>query len=111
MSPERGLLPRDEVGNLVPPDTLPTDTRELLNMMDEAFRVAIMGEPGSRAWERAKLLFDLLHSHFQLRSAADLGEAHDGLALATRTLKVATWWLAGVTVFLGIVELLGFVHN
>jgi hypothetical protein len=48
----------------VPPDTLPTDTRELLNMMDEAFRVAIMGEPGSRAWERAKLLFDLLHSHF-----------------------------------------------
>jgi len=80
-------------------------------MMDEAFRVAIMGEPGSRAWERAKLLFDLLHSHFQLRSAAELGEAHDGLALATGTLKVATWWLAGVTVFLGIVELLGFVHN
>lgn len=111
MGPERRRLLRDDVGNLVPPDTLPTDTRELLDMMDEAFRVAIKGEPDSRAWERAKLLFDLLHSHFQLRSAAELGEAHDGLARATKTLKVATWWLAGVTVFLGIVELLGFVHN
>ena len=111
MSSERRRLLRDNVGNLVPPDSLPTDTRELLDMMDEAFRAAIMGEPGSRAWERAKILFDLLHSHFQLRSAAELGEAHDGLAGATRTLKVATWWLAGVTVFLGIVELLGFVHN
>jgi len=79
--------------------------------MDEAFRAAIKGEPGSRAWERAKVLFDLLHSHFQLRSAAELGEAHDGLARATKTLKVATWWLAGVTVFLGFVELLGFFHN
>ena len=111
MAAERKRLQRDEVGNLLPPDPIPTDTQELLDLMEEAFRNAIMGEPGSRAWERGRILFDLIHSQFQLRSATELEEAHNGLARATKTLKVATWWLAGVTVFLGLVELLGFVHN
>jgi hypothetical protein len=79
--------------------------------MEQAFRSAIQGEPGSRAWERAKILFDLIHSNFQLRSAADLGEAHKGLERATKALNVATWWLAGITVLLGVVELLGFFHK
>ena len=104
-------LQQDEVGNLVPPDLIPTDTNELLGLMDEAFRSAIKGTPGSIAWERSKILFDLIHSHFQLRSAAELGEAHNGLERATKILMLATWWLAGVTVFLGAVELLGFFHR
>jgi hypothetical protein len=66
-----------------------------------------MSEPGSRAWQRSKILFDLIHSNFQLRSATELGEAHHSLEHATTALKVATWWLAGVTVLLGLVELLG----
>lgn len=105
MTRERKRLQRDEVGNLVPPDPMPTDTRELLDLLDEAFHSAIKGEPGSRAWERAKILFDLIHSNFQLRSATELGEAHHSLERATTALKVATWWLAGVTVLLGVVEL------
>jgi hypothetical protein len=111
MTRERKRLQRDPVGNLVPPEPMPTDTRELLDLMDEAFRVAIMGEPGTRAWERSKILFELIHSNFQLRSATDLGEAHKGLERATKALGMATWWLAVVTVFLGAVELLGFFHH
>ena len=79
MSRERKQLQRDQQGNLVPPDPMPTDTRELLDLLDEAFRNGVKGEPGSRAWERAKILFDLLHSNFQLRSATELGEAHHSL--------------------------------
>lgn len=111
MSRERKQLQRDHQGNLVPPDPMPTDTRELLDLLDEAFRNAVKGEPGSRGWERAKILFDLLHSNFQLRSATELGEAHHSLERATTALKVATWWLAGVTVLLGVVELLGFFRH
>ena len=110
-APVRKQLQRDQLGNLVPPDPMPTDTRELLDLMEQAFRFAIQGEPGSRAWERAKILFDLIHSNFQLRSATDLGEAHKGLERATKALNVATWWLAGITVLLGVVELLGFLHK
>lgn len=111
MTRERTRLQRDPLGNPVPPEPMPTDTRDLLDLMEEAFRVAIMGTPGSLAWERAKILFDLLHSNFQLRSATDLGEAHKGLERATKALGVATWWLAVVTVFLGAVELLGFFRH
>ncbi|HTG32935.1 MAG TPA: hypothetical protein VLB76_08375 [Thermoanaerobaculia bacterium] len=63
---ERKRLQRDPLGNLVPPEPMPADTRDLLDLMEEAFRVAVMGEPGSRAWERAKILFDLIYSNFQL---------------------------------------------
>lgn len=107
MTRERKRLQRDDVGNLVPPVPMPTDTRELLDYMEEAFCSAIKGEPGSRAAERGKILFDLISAHFQHRSAIELGEAHNGLERATKALKWATWWLAGVTVLLGLVELLG----
>jgi hypothetical protein len=90
---------------------MPTDTRQLLDMMEEAFSSAIKGEPGTRPAERGKMLFDFLNSHFQHRSAIEIGEAHNGLERATTALKVATWWLAGVTVLLGLVELLGLFHH
>ena len=111
MPRERKRLQRDEVGNLVPPDPMPTETRELLDLMEQKFHSAIKGTPGSREWERDKILFDLIHSHFQLLNAAELAEAHNGLERATKALQSATWWLAGITVFLGLVELLGFFHN
>ena len=106
-----GHLKRDDLGNLVPPDPMSTDTRQLLDHMEEAFSDAIKGEPGSRATERSKMLFELLNSHFQRRSAIELGEAHNGLERATKALSMATWWLAGVTVLLGLVELLGLFHH
>jgi len=106
-----GHFGQDEVGNLIPPDPMPTDTRKLLDLMEEAFRSAIKGEPGSRPTERGKILFDLISMHFQHRSAIELGEAHNGLERATKALKVATWWLAAVTVLLGLVELLGLFHD
>lgn len=106
-----GHLKRDELGNLRPPDPMPTDTGQLLDCMKEAFSDAISGEPGSRGAERSRMLFELLNSHFQHRSAIELGEAHKGLERATKALNVATWWLAGVTVLLGLVELLGLFHH
>ncbi len=106
-----GQLRHDAVGNLVLPDPMPTDTGKLLDLMEEAFHSAIKGDPESRAAERGRILFDLLNSHFQHLSAMQLGEAHKGLERATTALKVATWWLAGVTVLLGLVEILGFFRH
>jgi hypothetical protein len=106
-----GQLSQDEVGNLVPPNPTPTDTCKLLELMEEAFHSAIKGEPGSRPLERGKMLFYLLSGHFQHRSVIQIGEAHNGLERATTALKLATWWLAAVTVLLGLVEILGFTHN
>jgi hypothetical protein len=90
---------------------MPTDTRQLLDLMEQAFNSAIKGEPGSRPTERGKMLFDLLNSHFQHRSAIELGEAHTGLERATKALSLATYLLAGVTVVLGLVELLGLFRH
>jgi hypothetical protein len=106
-----GHLKRDDVENLITPDPMPTDTRQLLDMMEEAFSSAIKGEPGTRPAERGKMLFDLLNSHFQHRIAIEIGQAHNGLERATKALNVATWWLAGVTVLLGLVELLGIFRH
>jgi hypothetical protein len=90
---------------------MPTDTSKLLDLMKEAFHYAVKGDPGSKAAERGEITFDLLNSHFQYQSAIQLGEAHKGLERATTALKVATWWLALVTVFLGLVEVLGFFRR
>lgn len=57
------------------------------------------------AFDHGVRLFNQLYAHYQIRVAKQLGAAHQGLERATHALKVATWWLAAVTVALGIVEL------
>jgi hypothetical protein len=99
-------LPRDAIGLFpVLPDTIPTDRKELLDLMDDAASLAAGGQAaGAPLFDHGIRIFNQLNAHYQAQIARDLGDAHHGLKNATTALKVATWWLAGVTVLLGFVE-------
>lgn len=107
-------LPRDSTGMFpVLPDPVPNDPTELLDLMDDAASFAARGQgAGAPAFDHGVRVFNQLNAHYQARIARELGEAHHGLTSATNALKAATWWLAGVTVLLGVVEIgkLAMVH-
>ncbi|MBZ5558700.1 MAG: hypothetical protein LAO77_15620 [Acidobacteriia bacterium] len=99
------MLARDNFGRPVFPTVVPTASQDLLDMMDDAGEYAGQGQgAGAPAFDNGTRLFSQLNAHFQVRMVSELAEAHVGLKTATNTLKIATWWLAGITVLLGGVE-------
>lgn len=98
-SRKKQVLPRDQTGLYpVPPDPVPTNPDDLLGLMDEASSFAGRGQGvGAPAYDHGVRVFSQLNAHYQARIARDLGKAH-------KALKIATWWLAAVTVALGVVE-------
>lgn len=99
-------LPRNRHGRPYVPDPAPTDPAELLEMMNDASTYAAAAEGATAPqFDHGMRVFNQLHAHHQLHIAKELGEAHHALKEATNALKIATWWLAGVTIALGLVEL------
>ena len=101
---QRRIMERDYVGNPVPPTPIPTDPEQLLALMDEALEHAGTAVAGSNAFEHGVRLFNRFKAHFDLVISKETAAAHAGLTSATRGLKIATWWLAAITVLLGVVE-------
>ena len=106
MNRERRKLEHGEAGLLKLPDPVPTDTEELLDLMDYAAKGADRGMgAGSGYYDNGMLIFNLLNAHYQVLVARKLVKAHEDLKCATNRLNVATWGLAAVTVLLIILEL------
>ena|SRR5882762_3195607 len=102
---QRRRMERDYVGNPIAPNPIPDDSEELLALMGEALNHAGLAQgAGAGAFDHGMRLFNQFKAHFDLRMSKELALAHAGLTSATRALKVATWWLAGITIALGIVE-------
>jgi hypothetical protein len=97
-------MQRDYVGNPIAPDPIPDDSEQLLELMDEALVHAGHGVAGSNAFEHGVRLFNQFKAHFDMVISRETAAAHAGLTSATRGLKIATWWLAAITVALGVVE-------
>lgn len=98
-------MQRNNVGNPIAPKPIPDDAKQLLELMDEALEHAGTAQgAGAGAFDHGMRLFNQFKAHFDLRVSKELAAAHVGLTSATRALKVATWWLAAITVALGIVE-------
>lgn len=75
--------------------------------MDEASKYAQDGQGvTSPTFDHAMRIFNQLNAHYQLSVSKELAEAHKGLRDATTGLKVATWWLAAITILLGMIEAL-----
>jgi hypothetical protein len=88
------------------PEPIPTDTRDLLDLMDEAANYAGSAQGVTApAFDHGMRIFNQLNAHYLIHVAKETAEAHAGLTRATQALKFATWWLAVVTVTLGRVEL------
>lgn len=99
-------LERDESGMLALPANLPTNAQDLLMLMDEAANAAQNGMGvSSPTFDHCMRIFNQLNAHYQLAVSQELAKAHKGLFSATSALKVATLFLAGVTVLLGGVEI------
>jgi hypothetical protein len=94
----------DDRGNPIVPNPMPNDSEELLVLMDEALEHAGRGVPGSFAWEHGVRLFNQFKARFDLLISKETAAAHAGLTSATQALKIATWFLAAITVLLGLVE-------
>jgi hypothetical protein len=102
-------LKRDHVGNSILPDPVPTNSEELLKLMDEASDHAGTAEgAGAGALDHGIRVFNQLKAHYDLHMARELAVAHLGLKdatenpkVATNALKGATWWLAAITSLLG----------
>ena len=74
--------------------------------MDDAANAARSGGGvTSPTFDHCMRIFNQLNAYYQLAVSQELAKAHEGLCSATRALKVATWFLAGVTVLLGGVEI------
>jgi hypothetical protein len=100
-------LEKDESGKIILPEKIPSDQKILLNLMDGASEYARIGQGvTSGTFDHGMMIFNQLNAHFQTSVAREIAKAHAGLSSATTALKVATWWLAGITVLLGVVELL-----
>ena len=88
------------------PDVIPTNTQDLLDLMDHAAEIAGSAQGATApAFDHGMRVFNQLYAHYQLHVSMELGAAHRGLERATNALKVATWWLGGITFLLGGVEL------
>ncbi len=95
----------DHSNNPIAPNPIPKDPEQLLELMDEALEHAGGAQGvGAPAFDHGMRLFNQFKAHFDLRISRELAAAHIGLTSATRALKVATWWLAAITIALGIVE-------
>jgi hypothetical protein len=102
---QRGRMARDYVGNPIAPNPIPNNPEELLELMDEALEHAGNAQgAGAGAFDHGVRLFNQFKAHFDLLSSRDMARAHASLTSATRALKIATWWLAGVTILLGVIE-------
>jgi len=98
-------MERDFVGNPIFPQPVPDDPQHLLELMDDALNHAGTAQgAGAPAFDHGMRVFAQLKAHYDMRISKELAKAHGGLTSATRALKVATWWLAAVTVALGVVE-------
>src|SRR5712692_2223080 len=87
------------------PEPIPADSGELLELLDDAATYAAAGQgQGAPRFDHGMRLFQQAHAHYQAVITEELSRAHHDLAAATKALKLATWWLAGVTVLLGAVE-------
>jgi hypothetical protein len=94
------------------PDVIPTDPQELLDLMDDASMVAATAQGSTApAFDHGMRVFNQLNAHYQIYIARELAAAHQGMKDATNALKVATWWLAAITIALGAVELLKLVAH
>jgi hypothetical protein len=80
--------------------------------MDDASRYAAPAEGATAPqFDHGMRVFNQLYAHYQIHVAKEIGEAHHALKSATNALKVATWWLAAVTIVLGVVEITKLVHG
>jgi len=84
------------------PDPIPEDINVLMELMDDASKYA-QGAQGMGAplFDHSIRIFTQLNAHYQIKITRELQKAHNGLITATNALRVATWWLAIVTVLLG----------
>ncbi len=97
-------MQRDHGGRPIPPNPVPNNSQQLLELMEESLSYAGQGVVGSIAYEHGRHLYERFKARFDLLIAQETAAAHMGLTSATRALKVATWVLAAVTVALGLVE-------
>ena len=105
-------MQRDYGGNPIPPNPIPNDADHLLELMDEALQHAGNAQgAGAPAFDHGVRLFNQFKSHYDLIIARETEKAHQGLTSATRGLKVATWWLAGITILLGVIEIAKVVRG
>ena len=87
------------------PDPMPTDQQELLDLMDDASSIAATAQGATApSFDHGMRVFNQLNAHYQIHVVRKLAKAHHGL-------KVATWWLAGVTVVLCFVEFFKFFRG
>lgn len=99
-------LERNRLGIVVFPEEVPNEAKDLLILMDDAAENARAGQGvTSPRFDHAMRVFNQLNAHYQIAVAQELSKAHEGLHSATLGLKIATWWLAGITVLLGAVEI------
>ena len=83
----------------------PSSINELFEAMDEALALTSTGQGvGAPAFDHGRMLFERITLSLQRALNHELAQAHTDLRQATNALKIATWWLAVVTVALGIVE-------
>ena len=102
---DKAQLPRDSFGRPICPRDLPDQPAALLDLMDDALNYAEKGTAsGAPAFDHGRRIFDQLKAHYDLHVSRELASAHLGLTVATNRLKLATWWLAAITVLLGLVE-------
>lgn len=93
------------------PEPIPTDPEELLDLMDDAANYAAAAQGATApAFDHGMRIFNQLNARFQIQAAREMADAHRGLIRATNGLNGATWWLAGVTIALGAVEVFGLFH-
>ena len=97
-------MQRDNFGRPMPPEPVPSDAQQLLELMGESLDYAGQGVVGSAAHEHGSRLFDRFKAHFDLLNAQETAKVHHGLTSATRGLNIATWFLAAITILLGVVE-------
>lgn len=105
-------LDKDRLGIPTMPEIIPSDPKDLISLMDDAAECARHGQ-GETApkFDHSMRVFKQLNAHFQIAIEQRLSKAHQDLSSATKGLKVATWWLAAITVLLGAVELLNLASH
>lgn len=83
----------------------PSSIDEWFEALDEALDCASAGQAaGAPAFDHGRMLFDLISASVQRELNRELSHAHTGLRDATTALKIGTWWLAAITIILGLVE-------
>jgi hypothetical protein len=105
-------LPRDRHDKPYVPEQVPSDPQVLLDLMDDASKYAASGQGATAPqFDHGIRLFNQLHAHYQIYVAKELGQAHHALKGATNALRVATWWLAVITIALGAVEVFKLING